>query len=86
NYLGCPGEELAKVLHYYREPYPFFDQDVLVVGGGNSAVESALELHRNGARVQMVHFAEKFDRGVKPWVVPDIVNRTDSGDIPMHWS
>ena len=47
NALGVPGEELPKVLHYYREPYPFFDQDVLVVGRGNSAVEAALELFRN---------------------------------------
>ena len=32
NYLGVPGEELPKVKHYYQEPYPFYDQDVLVVG------------------------------------------------------
>ena len=56
NWLGVPGEELPKVLHYYREPYPFFDQDVLVVGGRNSAVEAALELFRSHCRVTMVHF------------------------------
>ena len=43
NYLDVPGEDLPKVKHYYQEPYPFYDQDVLVVGAGNSAVESALE-------------------------------------------
>ena len=86
NYLNVPGGELGKILHYYKEPYPFFDQDVLVVGGANSAVESALEMHRNGVRVQMVHFNDVFDRGVKPWVRPDIQNRIEGGDIPMHWS
>jgi thioredoxin reductase (NADPH) len=85
NYLDVPGEELSKVLHYYKEPYPFTDQDVLVVGGGNSSVESALEMFRNGARVSLVHFDDKIDRGVKPWVVPDITNRLEKGEIPVYW-
>lgn len=79
-------EEYAeRVVHYYTEPYAYFDQDVVVVGGGNSAVEAALDLHRNGARVRMAHFAGTLDRGVKPWVRPDIENRIASGEIPMHW-
>lgn len=73
------------IVHYYKEPYRYYDQDVVVVGGGNSAVETALELHRNGTRVRMVHFAGEFDRGVKPWVRPDIDNRLADGEIPMHW-
>jgi thioredoxin reductase (NADPH) len=85
NYLDVPGEDLPKVRHYYREPYPYFDQDVLVVGAGNSAVEAALELYRNGCRVSMAHFADRIDSGVKPWVVPDIQNRLDRGEIPVHW-
>lgn len=79
------GQPHDRVIHYYKEPYPFFDQDVTVVGGGNSAVEAALELYRNGVRVRMVHFLDVFDRGVKPWVRPDIDNRIASGEIPMHW-
>jgi len=85
NFLGVPGEDLPKVLHHYREPYPFHGQDVLVVGAGNSAVESALELFRNGARVSLVHFLECIDPRVKPWVVPDISNRLEKGDIPVFW-
>lgn len=81
NLLGVPGEDLPKVRHYYQEPFPYYDQDVVVVGGGNSAVESALELYRNGTRVTLVHFADTIDRGVKPWVVPDITNRLKNGEI-----
>ncbi len=84
-WLGVPGEDLAKVAHYYREPYPYFDQDVLVVGGSNSAVEAALELYRNGVRVSMVHFLDALDRGVKSWVLPDINNRIEKGEIPVYW-
>ena len=85
NWLGVPGEKLPKVVHYYREPYPFYDQDVLVVGGRNSAVESALEMYRNGACVSIVHFEPTLDSGVKPFVVPDITNRIQSGEIPMYF-
>ena len=85
NYLDVPGEELPKVKHYYQEPYPFYNQDVLVVGAGNSSVESALETYRAGARVSMVHIFDEIDRGVKPWVVPDIQNRLKNGEIEVYW-
>ncbi|MGW8264884.1 MAG: YpdA family putative bacillithiol disulfide reductase [Longimicrobiales bacterium] len=85
NLLGVPGEDLSKVLHYYKEPYPFFGQDVLVVGGRNSAVEASLELFRAGARVTLVHFLDWIDDGVKPWVIPDITNRLEQGQIAVHW-
>lgn len=85
NFLDVPGEELEKVRHYYHEPYPYYDQDVLVVGAGNSAVESALEMYRNGARVSLVHFLDTIDSGVKPWVVPDITNRLNRGEITPYW-
>jgi bacillithiol disulfide reductase len=85
NFLAVPGEHLDKVHHYYREPYPYYDQDVVVVGAGNSAVESALEMYRNGSRVTLVHFLDRIDRGVKPWVVPDITNRLEREDIPVYW-
>jgi len=85
NLLGIPGEGSTKVLHAFREPHPYADQDVAVVGGGSSAVETALELHRAGARVTMIHFEDTFDAGVKPWVLPDITNRIAAGDIGVHW-
>ncbi len=85
NLLDVPGEELSKVSHQYREPYPYYDQDVLVVGAGNSAVESALDMFRNGARVTLVHFLDTIDRGVKPWVIPDITNRLEREEISVYW-
>lgn len=85
NLLGVPGEELAKVSHHYREPHPYWRRDVLVVGGSNSAVEGSLELFRAGARVTLVHFLHDFDRGVKPWVLPDIRNRVEKGEVAVRW-
>lgn len=85
NALGVPGEDLPKVSHEYREAHPYWDQDVLVVGGGNSAVEASLELFRVGARVRLVHFAETLDPGVKPWLLPDIRNRFAAGEVTVHW-
>ena len=85
NRLGVPGEELPHVTHVYREGHPAFDQDVVVVGGGNSAAEAALDLWRAGARVTLVHFGPTFDKKIKPWVLPDLQNRMKEGAIGARW-
>ncbi len=85
NLLNVPGEGLPKVTHYYREAHPYYDQDCLVVGGGNSAVEAALDLWRAGARVTLVHLLDELDSGVKPWVRPDIENRIREGSIAVRF-
>ncbi|MGB5873033.1 MAG: YpdA family putative bacillithiol disulfide reductase [Bacteroidota bacterium] len=79
--LGIPGEDLPQVSHYYTEPFAFFDCDVAVVGGRNSAVEAALDLFRHGARVTLIHRGEKLSDGVKYWVLPDIENRIKAHQV-----
>lgn len=81
NRLGVPGEDLPHVTHLFTEGHWAFGQDVVVVGGGNSAVEAALDLYRANARVTIVHFAPALDPNVKPWIVPDITNRIKEGSI-----
>jgi len=85
NLLDVPGEDLPHVSHFFVEPHPYWQQRVVVVGGGNSAVEAALELSRVNARVTLVHFLSDFDRGVKPWVLPDITNRVKEGRVAVRW-
>jgi thioredoxin reductase (NADPH) len=86
NRLGVPGETLPHVTHVYREGHPAFDQDTVVVGGGNSAAEAALDLWRAGARVTLVHFGPTFDKKIKPWVLPDLQNRMKEGAIAARWN
>ena len=85
NRLGVPGEDLPHVSHFYREAHPYWQQRVVIVGGGNSAVEAALEVQRVGAEVTIVHFLDQFDRGVKPWIQPEIANRVKDGSIAVRW-
>jgi thioredoxin reductase (NADPH) len=85
NLLGVPGERLPHVSHYYSEPHPFYRKRVAVVGGKNSAVEAALELHRAGAMVTIVHRGAAFGEGIKYWVLPDIQNRIKEGSIAARF-
>jgi thioredoxin reductase (NADPH) len=86
NRLGVPGETLPHVTHVYREGHEAFQQDVVVVGGGNSAAEAALDLWRSGAHVTLVHFGPTFDKRIKPWVLPDFENRAKEGSIAVRWN
>lgn len=85
NFLRVPGEELPHVSHYFLEGHPYWHQRVIVIGAGNSSVDAALECWRAGATVTLVHFGEGFDRTVKAWVLPDIVNRVKEGSIGVRW-
>ncbi|WP_213804616.1 YpdA family putative bacillithiol disulfide reductase [Granulicella sp. dw_53] len=86
NYLGIPGEDLPKVMHYYHEPHPFYGLDVVVIGGKNSAAIAALDLWRHGARVTLVHRGAEMHRHVKYWILPDINNRVANGEVTAHFS
>lgn len=84
NRLGVPGESLPHVHYRFVEGHMAFDQDVVVVGGANSAVDAALELYRAGARVTLVHFEGALDPKVKPWVRPDMDGRVKDGAITLR--
>jgi thioredoxin reductase (NADPH) len=81
NLLGVPGEELPHVSHYYTEPHEFWNQEVAVIGGKNSAAEAALDLYRNGAQVTLVHRKKELGATIKYWVRPDIENRIKAGQV-----
>ena len=86
NRLGVPGESLAHVHYRFVEGHMAYDQDVVVVGGANSAVDAALELFRAGARVTLVHFDAALDAKVKPWVRPDMEGRIKDGAIAAKFN
>jgi thioredoxin reductase (NADPH) len=85
NYLGVPGEDLAHVSHYYTEAHPFYRRRVVIVGGKNSAAETALELFRAGAFVTLVHRHATLGDTIKYWVRPDIDNRIKEGSIAARF-
>jgi thioredoxin reductase (NADPH) len=86
NVMHIPGEDLPKVFHYYHEPHPYYDSDVLVIGGKNSAAIAALELWRHGARVTLVHRGPQIHHHVKYWIKPDIENRIKNREITAYFS
>src|SRR5918993_273170 len=86
NMLNVPGEDLPHVTHFYKEAHPYYRQRVVIVGGKNSAAEAALEIHRAGGHVTMVHRGAGFGDSVKYWVKPDIENRVKEGSIQAHFN
>jgi thioredoxin reductase (NADPH) len=86
NMVNVPGEDLPHVHHYYAEPHPYYRQRVVIVGGGNSAAEWALELFRAGAHVTIVHRHPELKKTIKYWVRPDIENRIKEGSVGARLS
>ena len=85
NLLHVPGEELPKVIHYYKEAHPYYNHDVVVVGAKNSAAIAALELFWTGARVTLVHRGPSISNHVKYWIKPNIENRIKNGEITAYF-
>ena len=85
NYMGIPGEELPKVLHYFKEGHPYFAQNVLVIGGKNSAIDTALELNKAGANVTVVYRGSNYSPSIKPWILPEFEGLVRNKEIIMHF-
>lgn len=84
--MGVPGEDLDKVRHYYDEAHAYAWQDVLVIGGGNSAVDTALQTYRSNANVTLAVRDDQIKESVKYWVKPDIENRIKNGEITGYFN
>lgn len=82
--LGIPGEDLEKVWYRLLEPEQLTGRDILVVGGGDSAVEAALLLcERN--RVTLAYRGEAFSR-IKSANGKKISDATGSGRVTVWFS
>jgi thioredoxin reductase (NADPH) len=86
NLLNIPGEDKPKVKHYFDEAHPYAYLKLIIVGGGNSGVDVALETFRRGSEVTMVIREPFLKEGVKYWVRPDIENRIKEGSIKAHFN
>ncbi|MBD3388011.1 MAG: FAD-binding protein [Candidatus Altiarchaeales archaeon] len=58
--LGVKGEDLSGVNFCLPDPARYNGQRIIVVGGGDTAVECAVELKRNGADVTIIHRRDAF--------------------------
>ena len=83
NKLEVEGANLPKVMHYFKEGHPYFDQDVLIIGGKNSAVDAALELHKAGSRVTVSYHGTSYSKSIKPWILPEFDGLVRGGEITM---
>lgn len=86
NFMDIPGENLPKVYHYFKEGHPFFDTDVLIIGGKNSAIDAGLALHKAGARVTVAYRGAEYSQSIKPWVLPDFAALARDNDIKMMFN
>lgn len=71
NALEVEGAELPKVMHYFKEAHPYFDQNIVIIGGKNSAVDAALELEKAGAHVTVIYRGSDYPKAIKPWILPN---------------
>ena len=85
NYMNVPGEKLEKVSHYFKEGHPYFDRDVVVIGGKNSSVDAALELVKAGARVTVLYRGGEYSQSIKPWILPEFEALVRNGTIQIQF-
>ncbi|GAK06623.1 YpdA family putative bacillithiol disulfide reductase [Geomicrobium sp. JCM 19038] len=85
NRLGIKGEEMSHVFHYFKEAHPFYGQRVLVIGGRNSAVDTAMELQKAGANVTVVYRGNDYSTSIKPWILPEFRGLVNKEEIDLYF-
>ncbi|MCJ1803783.1 bacillithiol disulfide reductase YpdA [Staphylococcus warneri] len=86
NTLEVEGAELSKIFHYFKEAHPYFDQNVVVIGGKNSAVDAALELEKAGANVTVIYRGDHYPKAIKPWILPNFESLVNHEKITMEFN
>ncbi|WP_432613170.1 YpdA family putative bacillithiol disulfide reductase [Halobacillus litoralis] len=85
NYMGVEGEDLPKVMHYFKEAHPYFNKKVAVIGGKNSAADAVLELEKSGAHVTVLYRGEEYSKSIKPWILPQFEALVRKGIVDMEF-
>ncbi|QAS50757.1 hypothetical protein HLI_00355 [Halobacillus litoralis] len=85
NYMGVVGEDLPKVMHYFKEAHPYFNKKVAVIGGKNSAADAVLELEKSGAHVTVLYRGEEYSKSIKPWILPQFEALVRKGIVDMEF-
>jgi thioredoxin reductase (NADPH) len=82
NRLNIPGEDLPHVSHYFVDTHKYFRKRLLIVGGKNSALETALRCWRAGSQVTISYRRSEFNREVvKEHLLPDMLTQIKLGNI-----
>jgi thioredoxin reductase (NADPH) len=83
--LSIPGEDLPHVSHFFDEAHRYFRERLLIVGGRNSAAETAVRCARAGARVTLSYRGAKLDPAhVKYWILPELEGLIRRRDVVFH--
>lgn len=83
--LGVPGESLPHVSSKMDDPHKYFLKKVLVVGGKNSAAETALRCFHAGAKVSLAVRKEGIDaQEIKYWIAPELLSRISKQEIDCY--
>lgn len=85
NFMGVKGEDLPKVMHYFKEGHPYYNKNVVIVGGKNSAADAALELEKSGANVTVLYRGEDYSKSIKPWILPQFEALVRKGIVTMEF-
>ncbi|MGL4523856.1 MAG: NAD(P)-binding domain-containing protein, partial [Bacilli bacterium] len=86
NTMNIPGEQLEHVHHYFKEGHPYFQREVVVIGGKNSSVDAALELVKADANVTVLYRGNDYSSSVKPWILPEFQGLVNNGTITMYFN
>ena len=84
--LEVDGVEMDHVAHHFSDPHRYFQKNVMIIGGKNSAIEAALKCHHSFASVSICYRQKAFSSAsIKYWLLPEITGLIKEGKIKVYY-
>uniref|UniRef100_UPI0016434099 NAD(P)-binding domain-containing protein n=1 Tax=Staphylococcus epidermidis TaxID=1282 RepID=UPI0016434099 len=78
--------ELPKLFHYFKQPHPYFNQDLLIIPPKNSPLHPPLQLQKPPPNLTLLYPRQQYPKPIKPSILPNFQSLLNHQKITIEFN